>query len=48
MTLLTSCVMITKGVKVTQEGETRQFKLDEYRWPRKQKILKRLHGTFLA
>ena len=30
-TLLTSCVLITKRVKVTPEGETREFKLDEYR-----------------
>ena len=30
-TLLTSCILITKRVKVTPEGETREFKLDEYR-----------------
>ena len=26
-----SCVLITKGVKVTREGGTREFKIDEYR-----------------
>ena len=31
MTLLISCVLITKGVKVTREGGTREFKIDDYR-----------------
>ena len=30
-TLLISCVLVKKGVKVTREGETREFKLDEHR-----------------
>ena len=30
-TLLISCVLIKKGDKVTREGETREFKVDEYR-----------------
>jgi len=30
-TLLISCVLITKRVKVTREGQTREFKIDEYR-----------------
>ena len=31
MTLLISCVLITKGVKITREGESREFKIDENR-----------------
>ena len=31
MTLLISCVLIKKGVKVTREGGTREFKIDDYR-----------------
>ena len=30
-TLRISCVLITKGVKVTREGEIREIEIDEYR-----------------
>ena len=42
MTLLISCVLITKGVKVTREGGTREFKIDEYRQIHEEDMHKRV------